>query len=238
MCYKFWVCLPGSLIHGGPRGGERLGCHREDRTHACERITLPVKKSCWVYPLFSRRKVTSVHCWLNYNGAFTETRWVCPLVPVAAQQTCREVPGTELSLFIFNKEPWLFFFLQCYTGSPPIWGAKQSGLLAVDIHWTENNFCCVKIQNDSTYCLHFKISVILKCSSTVSVSVMATSIITSQKADCCPQLSTDYVVSVLSADHRVMSAHTHSHTYPHRLWCAPLRFIWGKTNTPLKRRWY
>lgn len=29
---------------------------------------------------------------LNYNGAFTETRWVCPLVPVAAQQTLQRSP--------------------------------------------------------------------------------------------------------------------------------------------------
>lgn len=75
------------------------------------------KKSCWVYPLFSRPIVTSVHCWLNYNRALTEARWIWTLVPVAAHHASREVLGIELSLFTFHKKPWLSFFLQYYTDS-------------------------------------------------------------------------------------------------------------------------
>lgn len=75
------------------------------------------KKSCWVYPLFSRPIVTSVHCWLNYNRALTEAGWIWTLVPVAAHHAWREVPGIELSLFTLHKKPWLWFFLQYYTDS-------------------------------------------------------------------------------------------------------------------------
>lgn len=115
------VCLT-KLTQGAPveaRGPAvmmKTGC-----MHARE--SLPVKKkkrkkkSCWVYPLFSRPIVTSVHCWLNYNRALTEACRIWTLVPVAAHHAWREVPGIELSLFTFHKKPWIWFFLQYYTDS-------------------------------------------------------------------------------------------------------------------------
>lgn len=101
MRYKLWVCLPGSLIHGGPHGGERPGCHREDRTHACERITLPVKKSCWVYPLFSRRKVTSVHCWAQLQWSFYWDTLGMPISPCSCTTDLQRSPRDWIKFVYF-----------------------------------------------------------------------------------------------------------------------------------------
>lgn len=80
-----------------------------------------------------------------------------------------KVPGIELSWFIFNKEPWIRYFLQCYTDSPPTQGAKyQSGLLTVITHWTENN---LKIQKDSTSCT---LKSMLFCCNVISTPVITT----------------------------------------------------------------
>lgn len=145
------VCLT-KLTQGAPveaRGPAvmmKTGC-----MHACERITPSEKKekrkkSCWVYPLFNRPIVTSVHCWLNYNRALTEARWIWTLVPVAAHHAWREVPGIELSLFTFHKKPWLWFFLQYYTDSQ-----ANKALSSIQAAWSYHLLNIKQCQNDVIY---------------------------------------------------------------------------------------